>query len=168
VAAAGRAASGTAIASVVFVLLVAGIAYRYWPSDERHVRRHLIQLAEALSVPGVETEVARLTRVAVLREFFAPDVVVVVDGREIVSGDVLIATIVTSPPPPGGFSVEFVDETIALAPDRVTAHITLTARVLSRDLATGQALVDARDLTVAMTKAGGDWVIARAETVSRP
>ena len=161
-------ASGTVIATLLFALLIAGLAYRYWPSDERDVRRHLIHLAEALSLPGTETDVARLTRVAVIREYFAPDVRVVVDGHEIVSREALIGRLTAWTPPPGGFTVEFVDETLTLAEDRSTARITLTAQVVSKDLQTGEAIVDGRDMTIAMAKSQGDWVITTAEALDRP
>jgi hypothetical protein len=157
-----RMASGTVVAAVLLALLVGGIAYRYWPDDDRAVRRHLIHLAEALSVPGRETEVERMTRVAALREYFAPDVQVTADDRSITSRDDLIDLLLAWTPPPGGFSVEVADQTVTLAQDRATAKITLTAKVVSKDLTNGEAVVDARDLALVMAKAQGDWVITNA------
>jgi hypothetical protein len=158
--------SGTIVAAALLALLAAGIAYRYWPNDDRAVRRHLVHLAEALSVPGKETEVERMTRVAALREYFLPDVRVAADGRDIVSRDALIGLLLAWTPPPGGFSVEAADQTVTLADDHATARITLTAKVVSKDLASGEALVDARDLDIAMAKAENDWVISNV--VARP
>jgi hypothetical protein len=162
----GRATSGTMIASVLLALLVLGISYRYWPSDERDVRRHLIHLAEALSVPGKDSEVEHITRYAVLREYFAPDVRVVVDGREIVSREALIGALTSWQSPPGGFTVEFVNEKVTLADDRSSAQITLTARVVSKDITSGEVVVDARDMAIVMTKAIGDWVITTAQATA--
>jgi hypothetical protein len=159
-----RMTSGTVVAVVMLTLLVVGIAYRYWPDDERAVRRHLIHLAEALSVPGKETEVEHLTRVAALREYFAPDVRVVADGREIVSRDELIGRLMSWTPPPGGFSVEVENQSVAMAEDRSTARIALTAKVVSKDLATGEAIVDARGVEMLMTRTESDWVITTAAT----
>jgi hypothetical protein len=159
-----RVTSGTLVAAILLALLVSGITYRYWPDDNRVVRRHLIHLAEALSVPGKETEVERMTRVAALREYFAPDVHVSADGRDITSRDDLIATLVAWTPPPGGFSVEVADQTVTLADDHSTARIALTAKVVSKDLTSGEAIVDARDLDIVMTKTPGDWVITNAAT----
>ena len=62
-----RGTSGTALALILLALLVSGIAFRYWPSDDRDVRRHLVHLAEALSVPGKDSEVEHITRYTVLR-----------------------------------------------------------------------------------------------------
>src|SRR5512133_2607316 len=97
--------------------MLVGIAYRYWPSDEREIRRHLSNLAEALSVPGAETEVARITRVAAMREYFAPDIRIRVGSEQIVSREALMGVIGRLSPPPGGIAVEFVDVTVALAED---------------------------------------------------
>jgi hypothetical protein len=168
-AAAGRLwTSGTTIAALLLSLLAAGIVYRYWPSEERQVRRHLVHLAEALSVPGRETEVEHMTRVAVLREFFAPDVRVVIDGRVIGSSDALFAALTAWTPPPGGFSVDFVDQTVTMATDRAAAQVALTARVMAKDLETGEAIVEARDVTLSMVNTPGDWVITAAEAVAPP
>lgn len=155
--------SGTVVAGVLLTLLVAGIAYRYWPDDERVVRRHLIHLAEALSVPGKETEVEHLTRVAALREYFAADVRVGAGGREFLSRDELIGSLMSWSAPPGGFSVEVENQTVTLADDHSTARIALTAKVVSKDLATGQAVVDARDMDLVMARTESDWVITTAD-----
>jgi hypothetical protein len=160
--------SGTVIAVLLLALLAAGITLRYWPSDERDVRRHLVLLADVLSVPGKETEVAHMTRVAALGEYFAPDVRVVVDGREIVTRDALVGSLTAWTPPPGGFSVQFADEIVALAGDRSTAQAGLTARLVSKNLQTGESVVEVRDLSVSMAKVQGDWVITKAEARERP
>ncbi|MQA30676.1 MAG: hypothetical protein GEU82_12710 [Luteitalea sp.] len=166
--AARRGVSGTAIASLLFALLAAGIVYRYYPDDERDVRRHLVHLAEALSLTGAENEVARMTRVAVLREYFAPDVRVIADGHEIVSRDAVVGLLSGWPAPAGGFSVDYAGETIELSEDRSTARIGLTARVVSKDITTGESVVDAREMALTMAKVQGDWVITTAETLDRP
>lgn len=162
-AASPRGASGTALAVVLLTLLVSAIAFRYWPSDDRDVRRHLVHLAEALSVPGKDSEVEHITRYTVLREYFATNVRVVVDGRTIVSSDAVIDALTSWQPPPGGFSVEFVNETVTLADDRASAQITLTARLVSKNINTGETVADTREMAIAMAKTQGDWVITAAE-----
>ena len=163
-AATRRVTSGTVVAAVMLTLLVAGITYRYWPDDEREVKRHLIHLAEALSVPGKETEVEHLTRVAALREYFATDVRVMADGQEIASRDALIGMLLAWVAPPGGFTVEIENQRILLAEDHTSARIALTAKVVSKDLADGQAVVDARDMDLVMARTESDWVITTAAT----
>jgi hypothetical protein len=155
--------SGTVVAVVLLGIMLAGVAYRYWPSDEREIRRHLSNLAEALSVPGAETEVVHMTRMAAMREYFAPDVRIRVGAEEIVSRDALIAVIGRLPTPPGGVAVEFVDVTVALAEDHSSADVTLTAKVFSTDRQTGEKTLDVQGAAVTMREADGDWVITTVE-----
>src|SRR5512144_1972153 len=100
-----RSYSGTVVAAILLAIMVAGVGYRYWPSDERSIRRHLSNLAEALSFPLTEPNEELMTRVEVLREYFAPDVRVHVDDRELSSRDEIITLLSRFQPPPGGINV---------------------------------------------------------------
>jgi hypothetical protein len=151
------------VAVVLLAIMVGGIAYRYWPSDEREIRRHLSNLAEALSVPGAETEVVRMTRMAAMREYFAPDVRIRFGAEEIVSRDRLIAAIGRWSTPPSGVAVEFVDVMVTLAEDHSSADVTLTAKVSSTDRQTGEKTLDVQGAAVTMRGADGDWVITTVE-----
>ena len=159
-----RSYSGTAVAVVIFAAMIAGTVYRYWPSDERSIRRHLTNLAEAISLPSTDSEVGRITRFAALREYFAPDVRIGLDGQEIVSSEAVIAQLSQWKPPAGGIVVEFADIEILLADDD-TAQVTLTANVSTTDPTTGKSTLDQRTVDVTMTKLAGDWVISRATTL---
>lgn len=154
-----RSYSGTVIAAILLGVMVAGIGYRYWPSDERAIRRHLSNLAEALSFPLSESEEERVTRIAVLREYFAPDVRVEFDGRELTSRDEIINLLTSYHPPPGGVNVEFVDIAIMLAADHQTATVTLTAKMSSTD-EKGVSTLDERVANLTMRNVDDDWVIA--------
>src|SRR5437762_14250696 len=110
-----RSYSGTLIAAILMAVMIAGVGYRYWPSDERAIRRHLSNLAEALSFPLAESEEERITRVEVLREYFAPDAHVEFDGREFISRDDVMHAVTRYQPPPGGVQVEFVNLLITIA-----------------------------------------------------
>jgi hypothetical protein len=143
--------------------MVAGIAYRYWPSDERAIRRHLSNLAEALSAPTGESEVAHLTRIAAMREYFAPDIRIRVGSESIVSRDALMAAIGRWTPPPGGVAVEFADVHVTIADDHQSANVTLTAKVASTNPQTGASTLDIQAAAGDMRKADGDWVITSVE-----
>jgi Domain of unknown function (DUF4440) len=156
-----RSYSGTIVAAILLAVMIAGIGYRYWPSDERAIRRHLSNLAEALSFPLTESEEERLTRIAVLREYFAPDVRVIVDDRELTSRDEIINVLARYQPPPGGVNVEFVNVAITLAQDHESATVTLTAKMsLTNDK--GVSTVDERAANLTMRNVDNDWVIANA------
>jgi hypothetical protein len=166
-----RSYSGTAVALVLLGVMLAGIVYRYWPSDEREIRRHLSNLAEVLSSPGNESEVAHLTRVAALREYFAPEVKIQLGGEQIVSREALMALVGRWTPPPGGVVVEFVDVTVTLAGDHQSADISLTAKASAGNSRNGESTVDAREAALEMRNADGDWVITSVEareTLARP
>lgn len=159
-----RSYSGTVVAAVIFAAMLAGLVYRYWPSEERSIRRHLSNLAEAISLPSTDSEVARITRFAAVREYFAPDVQIGFDGREIVSRESLIGQLSQWKPPPGGVVVQFVDITVALAPTDDTAHVSMTAKAVTTNSTTGEKTLDERMVDLAMMKLAGDWVISSATT----
>jgi len=156
-----RSYSGTVIAAILIAVMVAGVGYRYWPSDERSIRRHLSNLAEALSFPLVESNEERLTRVEVLREYFAPDVHVQVDGRDLTSRDDVIHTVTQYQPPPGGLQVEFVNLLITIADDHQSATVTFTAKA-SWSEANGVSKLEERVADITMRQADGDWLISTA------
>src|SRR5262249_39140100 len=115
------------------------------------------------SVPGTETEVARITRIAATREYFAPDVRVRVGSEQIVSRDALMAAIGRLAPPPGGVAVGFLDVTVALADDPSSADVTRAAKVASTDPQNGGKTLDVQGAAVTMRDADGDWVITSVE-----
>lgn len=156
--------SGTAVAAVILAAMVSGAVYRYWPSEERSIRRHLSNLAEVLSLPYADTEVLTITRFAAMREYFHPDVRIRIDGREILTRDVLIRLLSQWTPPPGGVAVEASEMKITVADDRMNASVDLVASASAKEAGTQERTVDARAFTIAMTKASGDWVIAAAES----
>src|SRR4026209_1798779 len=138
-----RSYSGTLVAAIIFAAMIAGVVYRYWPSDERSIRRHLSNMAEALSFPTTDSHEERITRFAVLREYFSPDVTIHLDNREIASRETLITELSAWPPPPAGLAVEFVDIAIALAADSESAAVSLTAKASTND-PTGGSILDER------------------------
>ena len=159
--------SGTILALVVFTAMTAGVLYRYWPSDERSIRRHLSNLSEGLSLPGDETEVQKLTRFAALREYFTADVRVLVGNRAIGSREAVFGILERVQPPPEGIHVELSAITVTLAEDRQTAEVTLTARVSRMDPTTGDTVVDKDAISLSMVNLHNDWLIAKAETYLR-
>jgi hypothetical protein len=159
--------SGTIVAAFLLAVMIAGVTYRYWPSDERDIRRHLSNLAEALSFPLAESNEERITRIEVLREYFAPDARVQVDEKELTSRDEIVKLLSGVRPPPGGINVEFVNITIALAADHESADVTLTAKLSSTN-DKGVSTLDERIANVTMRNVDDDWVIATAVLRERP
>jgi hypothetical protein len=156
-----RSYSGTVVAAILLTAMIAAVGYRYWPSDERSIRRHLSNLAEALSFPLAEGTEERLTRIAVLREYFDPNVRIRLDDRELTSRDEIIEVLSRFQPPPGGVNVEFVNISITVAADEESAAVTLSAKLSSTN-EKGASTLDERVADVTMRKFDDDWVIASA------
>ena len=163
-----RQSSGTVVAAIVFLAMIAGAVYRYWPSDEREIRRHLSNLAEALSIPSNDREVTRITRFAALREYFSPDLRVRIDGRDTVGRDAVMARLEAVQPPPGGIAVEFVQIVIEPITDATKARVTLTAKVSKSEAGQLESKAEERFVSLAMTNASGDWVISTVEATIPP
>lgn len=170
-----RAVSGTAVAAVLFALVGAGVAYRYWPDEERDIRRHLSNLAEALTTSAdSENEAERSTRLAAIREYFAPDIrvlPVLAAGPALVPEPLLsreaVLRAIDEATRQGRISVQLIDASVRLAADGAAADVAVVARVVRANLVGGRQDVDLRRLEVAMAKTQGDWVITAVEVRPR-
>jgi hypothetical protein len=96
--------------AVALVGLVAAAAW-WWPTDRRRIIAAAQELAEAVSMPPSEPELARVTRAARLSRLLAPDFRLVdsQDGRSIVDGRDAAVGFATRLRPPQGLQVS-VDE----------------------------------------------------------
>lgn len=162
-----------AFVSLVSFVVIGFFVYHWWPSPERAVKNRLGELATTLSVPANDGDLGRVTRVAELRHYFAEDVHVraSASGPEITSRDALLGLLGGWTPPPGGWTIEFVDVQVTLGQESATAQVYLTAKVSGHDARTGAAILDAREANLAMAKQNGDWVVTSVEatdTLQRP
>ena len=126
----------TGVAVVAIVALVAG--YRWWASDERAIAAQLSTIATTLSGTTGSDGFGALARMAALRK--------------------ALALVSRWTPPPGGMTVAFIDEHITVAEDRTHGQVYCTATITSR-AATGEPNIDARELTIGLTKIDGGWVV---------
>lgn len=160
---------GRGIAAVIVVLGVAA-ANRWWASDERAIRNQMSAIAESLTVAGGDGQLARVTRIATLRNALAPDIRVSAGqapppgagtrmSQDIVGRDAVLGLVSRWTPPPGGSTVEFVDVQVTVEDGGAGAQVYCTATMTSRD-GTGQPAVDARELTVGFTNVDGEWLVS--------
>lgn len=157
--------NGSIYVSIVLSLLVAYFAYQWWFNPRRAIKRQLGELAATLSVPADSRgDVDRVARIARLRNYFAPDVYISLGGAApaLASRDALVAAASAWNPPPGDWTVNFVDVQVALD-SASTARAYMTVEIESRDPATGQPALDSRDMKVGMAKRDGAWVITTAD-----
>jgi hypothetical protein len=161
--------NGSKYVVVVFAVLIGYLGYQWWWNPARAVKRQLGELAAKLSTPPGEADLARVTRVAQLRRYFAPDVHIQfgTGGPEITSRDALLAAVSTMRPSAGGWEVQFVDVQIKMESSS-TSRAYMTVEVKGQDARTGEPTVDAREASVTMAKQNGEWVITTAESRETP
>ena len=135
-------------------------------SDERAIARQMSAIAQALTVPSNDGELGRIGRIASLRRALAPEIQLSTGASprpgvqvpsEINGRDAVLALAGRWTPPPGGVTVEFVDVQVTLDQSRTNAQVYCTAKVTSGS--PEKPLVDARELTVALTRLDGEWLV---------
>ncbi len=154
----------------VALAVVAGVvAYLWWPSEERRVRTRVEALADAVSVPPKEADLARLARAQRFRGWLLDDARVEFEQAEWppVVGRDAIAALVARPwsQAAGGLKVELQDLTIAIGEDRASADARFTARIVSLDPSGEPATVDGRMVSVTFRRVGGEWLVATARVL---
>jgi len=154
--------SGKPIALVLAVVLIAAASYKWWPSDERALKRQLDAVADLLTVPSTDTADARSARLAELPSYFAPDVRIQIGDLHVASRDDLTAQADRWQTPPGGVFVEFANlRVLELKADSAQVSLLLKTTWPGTDAALPPA-VNSYDVTVLMSKREGDWLIWNA------
>lgn len=144
---------------------VAAAAFFLWPTEARAIRRALADAADAMSVPAGEGDLQRLARAAGLAKRLAADVVIEagpdgpsLQGREMVVG--LASRLRMA----GPVTVSFTE--IGLTVDGPAGRATASGAVqVSGDGPGELAGVDDAEVTVALAKVDGAWLIARVAVV---
>ena len=152
---------------VVIFAIVLTAAIGCGDSDERAIRNQMSAIAESLSVPENDGELARIARLAALRNVLAPDIAVFTGASsrpgaevppELVGRDAVLALAGRWVPPAGGVTIEFVDLQVTLDANRATAQVYCTARISSGP--DERPVVDARELTIGFSRIDGSWLIS--------
>ena len=149
------------------ILLVWGV--RAWvPSEERQIQRQLDALAEAASFEAGEPNLVRMANAARIGGYFTEDATIdlgppltAIHGREAIRA---IAARVQVPAE--GVEIDFVDIQIAVASEGTRATVSMTVTGSGLDLATGDRVIDARELDVRLRKVENEWLIWKVEAVS--
>lgn len=150
---------GTIVLTAIGAVVAAALWYAFWPNEERLVRGRLADIAAIASVPANEADLARMTRIAQLRDYLDRDIRVRYGSQESSSRDMVLGALAQWKASPDGVKVEFVDVQVTLdpaRPDAATAY--LTAKITGRDS------VDAREADVRLARVDGKWVVTGAET----
>lgn len=156
----GRKTAIAGVAAVVTVALAWVLWQRVSSADERAIRARL----EALCAEINASAVARPEQIG---SYFTEDAVVDLGkGTAAINGrQTLIGMAARLQPRTAAFRLAFDDIGVTLSPDRTAADVALTASFVLRRLPTGDESRDAREFSVALTRADGAWRIARATAV---
>lgn len=161
-----RGSGSPGIVTVVGVLAAMALGVwlwsTWWPSDERAIRRRLDRLVAAFNEPAPEG-LGTVARAAEIGSYFTEDATIdlgagstPIHGRETVIG---IAA--RFQPRAGGSTLDVDGVTVDVTDAGGLASVKLVAILSGRHDASGDRTTDARELQLGMTKADGEWRIAR-------
>jgi len=160
---------GSIYVSLVLAALTGYFVYQWWFNPNRIVKQRLGEVAEALSAPAAEEDIARLARLARLRRYLDDRLHVRIGraGPEFHSRDEVIGAAGAWKTPSDGWNVDFVDVDVRVYSDG-TARAFVTAEMTTRDPQTGQPTVDSREVAFLLEKKQGDWLIREADSKDPP
>ena len=159
--------NGSVYVALVFAALIGYFGYQWWFNPARAAKQRLGQVAFALSVPEHETDIARIGRLAQLRNYLDEDLRLKIGAEEIRSRDAAIGIAAGWKPAAGSGDVHFADVQLFIESD-TAAHAYLAVELTSLDRESGHSTVDSRDASVSMAKKNGEWVITAAESKQAP
>jgi hypothetical protein len=156
---------------LVLLLVVAAASLvvlyqRFFPNDEKLIRRRLDNLARIACVPEGPTPAGSLAAGDRLRDFLTSNVVLDLDllgdGRHRLAGrQEIIQAAVAIRNSLGGLKVEFLDVQVALDAEHQNATVELTLRATQP----GRRDIFAQEVKVHLMKEDQQWRIDKAETV---
>jgi hypothetical protein len=143
------------------VLVVVAAAVWWWPTDRRRINAAAQELAETVSVPASEPDLARVTRAARLSRLLTPEFQLVdPGGRAVVDGRDSAIGFATRLRPPRGLQVSVADLDLVIDAGSRTARArtTVTMREPGPDGST--ASVESRAVLLDWAK-GDAWALSR-------
>ena len=139
-------------------VVVVSAAVWWWPTDRRRIIAASRELAEAVSMPASEPELARVTRAARLSRLLAPDFRMVdSQGRAAVDGRDTAIGLAAKLRPPRGLQVSVGELDLEIDAPTARARTVITLR----EPGTGDAAesTDSREVSLEWTK-GDAWVLS--------
>ena len=149
-------------------VLLVWVGFGWLSSEARQIRRRLDALAETASVGGGETNLVRMAKAARLAGYFTEDITIdlgspstVIRGR-----DTLMAMAARICVSPEGLRIELVDVQIAVDAAGARATASMAVQGSGIDFATGDRMIDAREMEMTLVKLDGEWLIQGVSAVS--
>ncbi len=153
---------------LVAAVLLVWLGLGWLSSEARQIRRRLDALAETASVRVGDTNLVRLAKAARLAAYFTEDITIdlgspptVIRGR-----DTLMAVAARTQVSPEGLRIELVDVQITVDAEGARATASMTVQGSGIDFATGDQMIDAREIEMTLVKLDGEWLIQGVSAVS--
>jgi hypothetical protein len=162
--------SARLLAALILVGVVGFVAWHFWPSDARRVRRKLDEIASVVN-ERPKDGLGQIARTAQLSKFLTDDIVLAPGrGAGAIQGRERLLALASRAPNEGQpFRLAFVDVSVEMTGDRsATAHLTATLSSLEPE--TGEQDVDAREVELQFRRTD-DWRISRItliDTLDKP
>ncbi len=159
--------------AVVIIVLIAAAAVAAWlvtrDRDQHRIRKNLDRLAAAVHKPrGAVIEGMDLfKRVAIVQSLFTTDCVISAGepAPEMKGTDELCALFAQGIKTVKELKILFKDVSVTVAPDHLSAAVTMTVEAIGEDFSEGTRKFDAREVEVAWKKIEGKWKIAAVKEV---
>jgi hypothetical protein len=154
----------SAVLLTIAVIAAGAFVWMRWTSEEAAIERRLIALADEIN-QGTTDGAGLLARAAQLGTYFTDDVEIDLGkGAASIHGRATVIDMASRlQPRTSVFTLRLTDIGVVLASDRRRADVLLTAEFIRRG--GGEDAIDARELSIAMTKADGSWKIAHLTVV---
>jgi len=141
-------------------VLVAVAAWWWWPTDRRRIIAATRELAETVSVPPSEPDLARVTRAARLSRLLAPDFRLVdAGGRVVVDGRDTAIGFATKLQPPRGLEVSVGELDLEIEADGRTAQARTVVTLREPGVDGSSPSSDSRTVVLGWAK-GDAWALS--------
>lgn len=159
-----------ALQRIILLAILGGIGFWLWtvffPNEEKLVRKHLHNTAQAASFSGAQSPLAQLGSIAEFSGYFSPEVELDFDvprqGHFTLQGRGEIMAVATRVRDrTSALKVDFLDVTVELSDDRQSATAVLTARAQIP----GERDFLVQEMKFSLKKTKRRWFIHRVETV---
>jgi hypothetical protein len=154
-------------ALAVGLLVLGVIAWRSQPSSDEHAITARLEALRNEVNTSTKDGLGTAARAAQIGSYFTDDAVVELGrGSPPIQGrDTLMGMVARLQPRTAAFRMDLDDVSVDVLPGATAADVLLTASFVQRSISTGEESLDAHEYALVMTKADGQWRIARITAV---
>lgn len=155
---------------LILVLVLAGAGWWLWtflfPSPEKVIRQRMVRLAETATLAPNDNPIVRAAKAQKLVDMFSPDAVIRLEtddfgGRSYSGRDEISEAAMAGFAAIRALRVEFLDVSVELDDNQLSATVSCTARVQFED----KKDFGVQEMLFTFKKVERQWVISKVETV---